>query len=313
MDFLDGLKQMRSYGGLRLAVEYFRMGLAGKIFKQSVSYILHGKPVKKVYYDTNKWVGAILLDKYELLIQDSLTKYRPLSLIHDRSDIVWFCWLQGEENMPDIVRACYNSQRSHIRDKEFRFIDRNSWRDYITIPDYLVEKYEKGVMPASMFTDLIRLELLIKHGGTWIDATVLCSGEYDPRYFDSDIFFYQYRKSGGLSNWFITSCSNNPMLMVIRDVLHAYWKEYDVVVDYFIFHLILGRLMPEFPEMIGNMPCADSYQAISLVNNWHKPFRQSSWDKLTANVHFHKLAWKVSRNTIKDKDNYYNFIIQNFS
>ena len=168
-------------------------------------------------------------------------------------------------------------------------------------------------MPAAMFTDLIRLELLIKYGGSWIDSTVLCTGGHDPALLDADIFMYQYGKNKGLSNWFITSCTNNPMLMVIRDVLHQYWTDYDVVLDYYIFHLIFGRLMSEYPDMISRMPYADSFPAIKLVYNWDKPFNQETWDKFTAKVHFHKLTYKVKDSTKNNKDNYYNHIISEYA
>lgn len=41
------------------------------------------------------------------------------------------------------------------------------------LPDYIVKKWEKGRIPADLFSDLLRLELLIRYGGTWIDSTVL--------------------------------------------------------------------------------------------------------------------------------------------
>ena len=209
--------------------EYCRLGLGWKIFKRVCWCVLHGKPIKTVYYDANRMVAPVLLDKYDSLIRSCVRKYSEIESPHERTKNVWFCWMQGKDKMPDIVRACYNSQIRNIKDREFHFIDESNWRDYVSIPDYLVEKYRKGIMPTAMFTDLIRLELLIKYGGSWIDSTVLCAGGYDPELLDADIFMYQYGKGQGLSNWFITSCTNNPMLMVIRDVLHQYWKDYDVV------------------------------------------------------------------------------------
>lgn len=303
---------MKTYGGFRLAAEYCRLGLGWKIFKRVCWCAFHRKPIKTVYYDTNRMVDPILLEKYDSLIKESLAKYNKLALHHERTNIIWFCWLQGEEQMPDIIRACYNSRFRHIEGREVKFIDEKNWREYISIPDYLVEKHEKGAMPAAMFTDLIRLELLIKYGGSWIDSTVLCTGGFDPELLNADIFMYQYGKNQGLSNWFITSCTNNPMLMVIRDVLHQYWMDYDVVLNYYIFHLIFGRLMSEYPELISRMPYADSYPALKLVYNWDKSFRQETWDKLTAKVHFHKLTYKVKDATKNNKGNYYNHILYQY-
>lgn len=312
MTFWDGIRQMQKYGGLRLAVEYCRIGLGWKIFKRVCWNVFHGNPLKSVFYDANRMVAPILLDKYEDLIQESIKCYSSFEAPRERAKIVWFCWLQGKAMMPDIVRACYNSLLRNINDREFRFIDAENWREYVDLPKYVVDKYEKGYIPASMFTDLIRLELLIKYGGSWIDATVLCTGDYDEEVLDADIFMYQYGKHEGLSNWFITSCSNNSMLMVIRDVLYKYWEDYDVVLDYFIFHLMFGRLEREYPEMISKMPYANSYQAIKLVYRWDKPFDKAVWEKFTAKVHFHKLTWRVKDSLKNDKGNYYNHLVEEY-
>ncbi len=258
-------------------------------------------------------VAPILLNKYEALIQKSVEKYKKQNLKQERTNKMWFCWLQGKENMPEIIKACYNSQRQHITGRDCVFIDEYNWREYMCIHDYLVEKYHKGIIPAAMFSDLIRLELLINYGGTWLDATVLCTGGFDPALLDADIFIYRYGKDKGLSNWFITSCTNNPMLMVIRDVLHQYWKDYNVVLNYYIFHLVFGRLMREYPEMIARMPYADSYGAIALARNWHRPYKEGAWARVNVNVHFHKLTSIVNDKVKKDKNNYYNYIIDTYN
>ena len=50
------------------------------------------------------------------------------------------------------------------------------------------------------FTDMLRLELLCQYGGTWIDATVLCTGgEGINELLDPDLFvFQQIKKRIGL-------------------------------------------------------------------------------------------------------------------
>lgn len=313
MTLKEGINRINTFGGFRLVIEYFRMGLAWKISKQFIWNIFHGKPIKNVYYETNSMVASFLLRKYEDLIQRNIDRYNEQNLKHERTDKLWFCWLQGKENMPEIIRACYNSQKRYISGRDMVFIDGNNWREYVSIPDYLVVKYKKGIIPKAMFSDLIRLELLINYGGTWLDATVLCTGGYDPALMDTDIFVYRYGKNKGLSNWFITSCTNNPILMVIRDVLHQYWKDYNVVVNYYIFHLVFGRLMKEYPEMIDKMPYADSYGAINLAINLHKPYNEGVWKRVNESVHFHKLTSIINDKLKSDRSNYYNFIVQTYS
>ena len=189
------------------------------------------------------------------------------------------------------------------------------------LPGYIVEKWEKGRIPAAMFSDLLRVELLIKYGGTWIDSTVLCTGGswfmvQGSRLMDAPLFLFQYTKEGSvpvsISNWFITACRNNEVLRVLREMLYAYWRDYDCVLDYYIFHLFFAMICKEYPEQMAAMPYAQSQRSLVLLHHWGEKFDQRKWDKLTSGVCFHKLAFKVSQNVIENKENYYNYILTEY-
>lgn len=186
-----------------------------------------------------------------------------------------------------------------------------------------------------MFSDLLRLELLIKYGETWIDSTVLCTGfkEFESlssssgsssspsvqefkKYLEADLFLFQYTKQGSIpvsiSNWFISACSNNEVLMVLREILYAYWKDYDCVLDYYIFHLFFAMISKEYPEQIVAMPYGQSQNSLVLLHHWSEKFDQKKWDKLISKVSFHKLAFRLNSEIINNKDNYYNWILNNY-
>ena len=246
--------------------------------------------------------------------------YEGQALEHKRSNTVWFCWLQGFEQAPSVVKACYRSLEQHLTDREIKVITAENRREYVELPDYIVSRWEKKQMPPALFTDLLRLELLIRYGGTWIDATVLCTGiEHSKEYLDTDLFMFQYRSpensSGafeGISNWFITSCSNNEVLLVLRDMLYAYWKDYDCALYYFIFHLFFSMLAGVYPDAIANMPYGYSVWSLTLENHWTEPFNQRKWDKLTGLVNFHKLYYRIDDKVKMDKGNFYNRILDKY-
>ena len=199
-----------------------------------------------------------------------------------------------------------------------------------------------------MFSDLLRLELLIKYGGTWIDSTVLCTGVNDEKgslreksednltenlsnskldtdsklstlnsqlkhFMNAPLFLFQYTKQGSItvsiSNWFISAHSNNEVLIVLRDMLYAYWKDYDCVLDYYIFHLFFAMISKEYPEPIAAMPYGQSQNSLVLLYHLDEEFNQKKWDKLTSNVCFHKLAFRIPKEIEANKDNYYNYIL----
>lgn len=238
---------------------------------------------------------------------------------------IWWCWLQGLDAALPIVKACYNSlvhgEWFKVHGYTVKVIDAKNWREYVELPGYIVEKWEKGRIPAAMFSDLLRVELLIKYGGTWIDSTVLCTGgsrlmDQGSRLLDAPLFVFQYTKEGSvpvsISNWFISACRNNEVLMVLREMLYAYWRDYDCVLDYYIFHLFSAMISKEYPEQMAAMPYAQSQRSLVLLHHWGEKYDQKKWDNLTSQVCFHKLAFRVNDHIKKDQENYYNHILSEY-
>ena len=134
------------------------------------------------------------------------------------SNKVWICWFQGIENAPEIVRKCYDSVKNNLKNKEIILITEKNLNEYVHFPEYIMEKWKKGIITNTHMTDLLRLELLTKYGGMWLDATVFCSRnieEIPQYYFDSDLFMYQCLKPGRdghaiyMSSWLLSAKSNN--------------------------------------------------------------------------------------------------------
>lgn len=76
---------------------------------------------------------------------------------------------------------------------------------------------------------------------------------------DADLFLFQQLKKGetwflGISNWFITSASDHWVLKMLRDMLYQYWRDYDCVIHFYIFHLFFGMIMEKHPEVAAKMP-----------------------------------------------------------
>lgn len=321
MDYRKLINRFKQFGGIQLVKEYYRLGLLWPITKTSFRCLVKRESFKKIYPVVIKKVQPFLMKQYYGFMKNRKDYYADMALEHQRSKVVWFCWLQGLENAPKVVKVCYNSLRQHLSDREIKVIDNNNWKEFIELPEYVVQKWEKGKIPAANFSDLLRLELLIRYGGTWIDSTVLCTGFQDSsskyhEYLDADLFLFQYTPPGtaagiNISNWFISACTNNKVLMILRDMLLEYWKDYDFTIDYYIFHLFFKMVANEFPEKIGTMPYGNSMDSLVLLHHWSETFNQKKWNRVTRQVCFHKLAFRVNEKTKKDKENYYSYIINN--
>ena len=355
MDFQKLITRYKQFGGAKLAWQYARLGAVPIVLKGMWQFTVKGswfkvgvfQCCKGLYGEVIRRVEPFLIQKYGSMVQEFKKFNSSIELKHEHPKVIWWCWLQGIENAPSIVKACFNSHMREFKVSrvqevqclndgyEIKVIDAENWKEYIKLPEYIVKKWEKKQIPPALFSDLLRLELLIKYGGTWIDSTVLCTGfkEFESlssssgsssspsvqefkKYLEADLFLFQYTKQGSIpvsiSNWFISAHSNNEVLMVLRDMLYAYWKDYDCTLDYYIFHLFFAMISKEYPEQMAAMPYAQSQRSLVLLHHWGEKFDQRKWDRLTNEVCFHKLAFRVSDSVKDDKENYYNYILNQF-
>lgn len=306
----------KKYGGFRLLVAYVRLGVLHRVMWESVKGILKRKTLAEIYDASQDHVVAALQKKYKPLLLDRLAFYENQSLSHRRADIIWSCWMQGIAEAPQIVKICLGSLKEHLPQKEIRIIDDNNRRQFVTFPDLIEEKWAKKMIPPALFADLLRLELLIRYGGSWIDPTVLCTGNHCvAKMLDADLFLFQYKKSSdapytGISSWFITSHSNHPLLMALRDGLYAYWKDFDFSIEYFLFHRFFDLLARERPQLIAAMPYAYSLDALALGHHWDKPYKNEVWEKCLSKLDFHKLSHRIDDGVKNTSGNYYHHILE---
>ena len=128
--------------------------------------VMIGQKHRMLYYKTLK-------RKY----LEKVTADRPWETLEKKANQgrIWFCWLQGLEQAPPLVKLCYEALGQKLPDREIVVIDAKNVFDYITLPEEIVEKWKRGIIGPAHFSDLIRLELLVRYGGYWIDATVYLS------------------------------------------------------------------------------------------------------------------------------------------
>ena len=354
MDFQKLITHYKQFGRAKLVWQYAKLGALWPAVKASVSCLLKQQSFKGIYPEVLRRVEPFLVQKYGSKVQEfkkfldgpsgKAERNGSRELMHEHPKVIWWCWLQGYDAAPPIVKACYNSLMREFKGSrvqglndgyEIKVIDGENWKEYIELPDFIVKKWEKKQIPPALFSDLLRLELLIKYGGTWIDSTVLCTGfkEFEclssssgsssspsvqefKEYLDADLFLFQYTKQGSIpvsiSNWFISAHSNNEVLIVLRDMLYAYWKDFDCVLDYYVFHLFFAMISKEYPEQIAAMPYGQSQNSLVLLHHWDEKFDQKKWDKLTSQVCFHKMAFRVGEDVQNNKENYYNYILTEY-
>ena len=255
----------------------------------------------------NWFFYRILRKKYRKYLY-SLPEYKSSGLLSNK---VWWCWFQGEENAPDLNKACLKSLRDNLTDREIIVITLDNYKEYTDLPEYIIKKFEKGIIPYPQFSDLVRLDLLVRHGGTWIDSSVYCT-KYNKEFFDRELFvFSNYMKGDSsivLSNWFITSEINNPILLTVKELLLKYWKDHNYLLHYYIFHFFFTMTIEKYPKLWKKVPRYSNVPPHILQFELLDKYDEHRFEQIKTMADFHKLNQKFDFSS--STDCFYNEIIK---
>lgn len=253
---------------------------------------------QKVYDKLNKKYGKFAKTDYALAPDATVPKK------------VWFCWLQGIENAPKLIKACYESLIKNLPDYEIIVITENNMNEYVEIPDYVLTKWKNKVFSNTHFSDILRIALLSKFGGVWIDSTVLCTGKM-PKYIEDSQFFvysskYKNDETIDLSSWFIYSVPNHPIILQTRDLLYEYWAKEKKLKHYYVLHMLMTMIMRANPKFVENMPFITNIDphTLQFVYLFKEP-KELDIEHIKNLSAFHKLSYKFDKSlTEKENTNY---------
>lgn len=305
----------KKVGGINVLKQYLHAHVFLFAMVQTLLLGFSKKSLEILRLAVNNKILGKLRKKYRGFIAEY--KANAPTLPQVRSNKVWVCWFQGMENAPALVQRCYRSLQENLPDRQIILITLDNYRDYISLPDYIEKKAAAGIIPPAHFSDLLRLELLLQHGGTWIDATVFCSGRNIPDYMlDSDLFMFQTLKPGldghptSVSNWFITACTGHPLLMLTQALLYEYWKKHNALVDYFIFHLFFQLATEAYPEeWQKTIPFSNATPHILLLHLFEKA-DTNTWKALQDMTPFHKLTYKFEDSDTQKDGTYFRMLME---
>lgn len=257
-------------------------------------------------------VYKFIKEKYKGVI---LNQELNNQVLKKRSNKVWICWLQGESHAPNLVKACIKSVRLNMPESEVVIINNNNFKQYTDFPDYILKKRVAGRITDAHFSDLLRVELLTRHGGMWVDATVLCTSSVIPKYItNSELFVYKQldldRKSVRpivASSWFISAKSNNDILLLTKKLLWAYWKDFNHLNDYFLFHICFAIATEKFKKQWEAIPTFNNNSPHELQFELDNEYTELRWKQIKKSAIFHKLNHHI--NYSSNVYNFYQFIL----
>lgn len=314
---------LQKQGGLSLLRSYHRTGVLGYSLVEATLLGTSRTSLEILRLAIqNKQMKHLKKNFHEKIVESYVKNSRPddrkRNFHKNEKKFIWFCWLQGLENAPKIVNFCFNNLQRKVKNREIIVITKENFQDYVKMPSYVLKKWRSGIISNTHFSDLLRIELLYRYGGVWIDSTVWLSGDDLPVYVDDDLFFFQDLKPGRngktlfLSSWFLASKPRNPIIGMTRDLLNAYWQENNQLIDYFLFHYFLVIACNMFKLEYEKVKQVSNATPHVFLLNLTKKYNKENYDFIVNSSPIHKLTYKLSDDDLKkEKTNLQHFIFSN--
>ena len=231
-----------------------------------------------------------------------------------KSNYIWFCWWQGLDNAPDMVKANYNNLIRLFPNKKVIFLDKKNYSKYVSFPKWFVKKWEDGIVDNTKASNLLRLELLNEYGGLWLDATVYISSNCLPRYiFDVPFFMYSEDGIGEIrtgATWLMYSYTNNPLLKLTEELYLEYWKNENELIEYFLITFCLKMAKEHFDDIWKKMPKIPANNEILLAKCMFEEYDKEYFNDICQITNIHKLSFKENEEFYKKDNTYYQHILR---
>lgn len=282
--FLYGKLQQKEYS---LKLKFMRKGKTQYV-KDAINAELDRRYLEKEY----RWYLESPKNSYEM---DS---FFP--------KIIWWCWFQGYDQAPPLVKACFNSLKRNFPEYKINIITLKNVKNYIDIPEYISKKFEDRTISYAHFSDIVRVFLLAKYGGVWVDSTVYCSNSnIIPIIENTDFFVYQNGLLGNdqdikISSWFMSAKKNSIFVTEVKQLLEEYWKKHSYLESYFLVHLFFTLVSEKYPEEWKKIPAFNNVSPHMMARELNDKFSQKRYEQLNSFSSMHKLNHHIEFNAQGD-------------
>ena len=266
-----------------------------------ISYIKGGK----------KGLEKSLINIYQSYFDDILSKYKdkPFCSFEKAENIVWIFWWQGEESMPSLVNTCYKRAILLNPNKEVVLLTKDNIEKYLEIDKSIKDMVENRTISITFFSDYLRMGLLAKYGGIWLDATVYLTRSLNPL-FSGKLYTNKQPKESQVAKdniiseaqWSIFYIGSGykycSVFCFIQEALQDLLLKYNIFPYYFstdILFRVASNNIQSINEITNSIPISSPDIHI-MVSLWNNEFNQKVFDNICKKNELLKLNnnWKKS-------------------
>ena len=182
-------------------------------------------------------------------------------------------------------------------------------------------KQKEGKMGIAHLCDYLRVCLINKYGGLWLDATIFCSKSISQDCFLLPFFTLksEYISSRFISNYeWVGFClggwKGNVFYSFLKEAFEIYWSKEDTAIDYLFFDYLIYIARKNIPEIELLMKAVP-------INNPHRDDLQAAMNNTRSFIEFesiikddtcfYKLSWreKYLENTAEGTESIYGYFV----
>lgn len=268
---------------------------------KALKHMVRGKAKQIVYYyEVRETPKRIAEKKYNIT---------PIYSGTELCDNIWLCWLQGESDMPEIVRLCYDSMKLHAGKHKVVLLTLDNYKEYCNLPPKYETMLNEGHLIPALFADMLRINLLAQRGGLWLDATIYVKEDIPEAYFSYPFFSIKYTpNSNGVSKHRWTSyCLGrgsyfDPIFCKMAAFFDDYTSHNTEFIDYFLFDYALNYIYEndeQAKRAIDAVPF-NNLLAASLYGRVCSPYSEKLFDELTTDSILFKLRYRANEESFSD-------------
>lgn len=235
---------------------------------------------------------------------------------------VFVCWWQGEEKMPPLVSACVGRMKKKIPENaQLHIITEENYGRYVTMPQYILNKFKDGKITLVHFTDILRYALTFTYGGMWIDSTVYLSDDFEFDFLEENYHTQRFESPdacpheacmGKWCNFFFCGKNDNILFGYVYESLLFWWEKHDKLLEYIIVDYIIrsGYFgVTKIKDLIDGMK-PNNEKMWMLSKKLNDEYNEKEFNDILNMSSFFKLSFKADWKTeVNGKKTVYSHII----
>lgn len=260
---------------------------------------------------------ADLIYKYQLEPQFIKCETKQIS----EKPIFWVCWLQGENPDSPLVRKCISNLREYNPNVLVMVLTEENLSGFIKLDEIVINRYKSGTLSRTQLSDIIRTNILSKHGGYWFDATIFTFKKLPPNVLSYSFVSGKVHRSyvpsnisrGRWTSYFMGAPRAGYILFrFISEFFNLYLTKYDKFQHYFLLDIVIYiayRNIGIVREDINRIPLNIVGSNLHILEPYvNEKYDEMLFEKIEKDNVFQKLTYRVEEQVIKP-DSFYSKLI----